>query len=137
MKPFLSFASALPLAMVSASSVLAGAYSGNWPITVAHSQHTNGTYCLTIKDDGSIDWPHSGYGSFSIPGDAPLFATFQLIDHLLTVTVEAPGLTGQNAGLVFVAPAGNGTIGKGIYDEVYGGEESDSGIAVFGPKNSC
>jgi hypothetical protein len=28
-------------------------YSGNWPVTVSRSQHSNGTDCLTLTENGS------------------------------------------------------------------------------------
>jgi len=39
--------------------------------------------------------------------------------------------------LVFVAPVVNGNIGKGTYDQVYGGEEFDSGVLMVGVKGGC
>lgn len=124
-------------AAISASAAIAGTYSGNWPVTVSHSQRADGTYCVTLTDDGSLGWPHSGEASVQDPFGNDYFATFQLIDHILTVTAEQPGGSGQNAGLVFAARAGNGNIGSGIYDQVYGGEEFDSGKIAFGTKGGC
>src|SRR5437016_14429711 len=132
MKLLLPFA-ALSMA-VSAGASIAGTYSGNWPVTVTRSQYANGTYCVTLTNDGSIGWPHSGEALLVSKTTGTLYGTFQLIAHLLTVTIEDPGESGQNAGLVFVAHAANGNIGKGIYDEVYGGEEFDSGEGAFGTK---
>jgi hypothetical protein len=108
-------------------------YSGNWPLTVTRSRGANGTYCLTLTDNGSLGWRHSG------PASLPGFngGTFQLIDHNLVATIQSPGGTGQNEGLVFVASAGNGNIGTGVYEGVYGGEEIDSGVLVFGMKGGC
>jgi hypothetical protein len=125
------------LLFLSTQGALAGGYSGSWPITVTHAKYGNGSYCLTIKDDGSLGFQHSGFVSLQAPGNTLPFGTFQLIGHLLTVTVEAQGGSGQNAGLVFVAPASAGSIGNGIYDEVYGGEAFDSGKAAFGAKDGC
>lgn len=120
------------------SAAMAQSYSGNWPVTVTQTQHSNGTFCLTLSDDGSLGFPHSGQAS--VTGhklDGTLYGTFQLIDGLLMVTIEAPGATGQNAGLVFIGHASGGHIGKGVYDEVYGGEEFDSGVLAFGVKGGC
>jgi hypothetical protein len=39
--------------------------------------------------------------------------------------------------LAFAASAANGNIGKGFYYGVYGGEEIDSGVLVFGTKGGC
>ncbi|HSC18280.1 MAG TPA: hypothetical protein VLC74_05135 [Rhizomicrobium sp.] len=119
-----------------AGATLAASYSGNWPITVTNSQYGNGVYCLSVKDDGSLRFPHSGFVSLTGPGGNLPYGTFELIGHFFTVTVEQQGET-QNAGLVFVAHASNGSIGNGIYDQVYGGEEFDSGKAAFGLKGGC
>ncbi len=127
---------AAALLALSAGAAMAGTYSGNWPITVSRSQHTNGTYCVAITDDGSLGWPHSGSATLTIDGNQ-LFGTFQLIGQILTITNEAPGGSGQNAGLVFMAHAAKGTITNGVYDNVYGGEEVDSGVVVFGKKGGC
>ena len=136
MKTFLSLTSILSM-VISANAATAVTYSGNWPFTVTHSQRSDGTYCLTLTDDGSLGWPHSGYASLQDPFGNEYFTTFQLIGNLLTATAEQPGGSGQNAGLVFVAHAANGVIGKGVYDQVYGGEEIDSGKVAFGAKGGC
>lgn len=118
----------------SSGAAMARSYSGNWPLTVTHSRGANGTYCLTLTDNGSLGWRHSGPASlagFSNGG------TFQLIEHTLVATIQSPGATGQNEGLVFVASAGHGNIGSGVYEGVYGGEEIDSGVLVFGMKGGC
>jgi hypothetical protein len=115
---------------------MAQSYSGNWPLTVSQSQHSNGNYCLALTDNGSFGWPHSGEASVVI-GDTTYYGTFQLIDGLLMATIEEPSDSGQNAGAVFIAHASGGHIGKGVYDQVYGGEEFDSGVLMFGVKNRC
>ena len=120
-----------------ATTALATSYSGNWPIDISHAKYGDGTWCLTVKDDGSVGWPHSGYVSAQTPsGDILSFGTFQLIGRSFTVTVQEPGGT-QNAGAVFVAKASDGKIGKGIFDQVYGGEALDTGVAAFGAKGGC
>jgi len=135
MKAIVILTSALSMALA-APNAMAASYTGNWPITVMDSQHGNGSYCLTVKDDGSLRFPHSGFVSLTGPGGNLPFGTFELIGHFFTVTVEQQGET-ENAGLVFVAHASRGTIGNGIYDQVYGGEEFDSGMAAFGAKGGC
>ena len=135
MKTLLVFCAAFA---ISTSTAMAGSFSGNWPITVSGSQRSNGSYCLTVKDDGSVGWPHSGYVSLTGPSHLNLpFGTFQVIGRTFTVTVEQEGSEGQNAGLVFSARVRAGSIGDGVYDQVYGGEESDSGAAAFGAKGGC
>src|SRR5437016_8664538 len=106
-------------AIVLAGAAAAGTYSGNWPLTVTHSARSNGTYCLTLTDDGSLGWPDSGEASLDSQNIGQLYGTFQLIGNLLTATIEDPGESGQNAGLVFVARANNGSVGNGVYDDVY------------------
>jgi len=132
---------ALPiLALALTHTAEAQSFSGNWPLTITHSPHGNGTYCLGLTDDGSLGFPHSGQAVFTgqTLGGEKLFGTFQVINGLLTATIQSQGGTGQNAGLVFVAHAAKkGTLGKGVYDEVYGGEEFNSGALAFGAKGGC
>jgi len=136
-KMSLFMAMVLPiLAFTLTPSAVGQSYSGKWPVTVSHSGHSNGTYCVTLTDNGSLGWQHSGGATLVIQGTS-FFGTFQLINGLLTATFQEPGGTGQNAGAVFIAFASKGIIGKGVYDQVYGGEEFDSGVVVFGTLNGC
>jgi hypothetical protein len=112
-------------------------YSGNWPVTVTHSRGSNGTGCLTLTDNGGLGWPHSGQASLTFNGVKFTFGTFQLINRDLVATIQSQGASGQNEGLVFAASAANGSIRKGFYEGVYGGEEIDSGVLVFGMKGGC
>lgn len=130
-------AMALPLVAlaVTPSAAVAQSYSGNWPATVSHSTGSNGTYCLTLTDNGSNHWPHSGQATTVLNGNTA-YGTFEVIGALITVTIQSQGGY-ADAGLVFVAQASNGTIGRGVYDDVYSGEGIDSGLVVFGAKNSC
>jgi len=136
MKMLFSLAAALPM-ILAGSAAMAGGYSGNWPLTVSHSQNVNGAYCLTLTDDGSRGWPHSGEASLTGPDGAQPYGTFQLIEGSLVTTIEVQGGEGQNAGLVFAAHASTDTIGKGTFVEVYGGEELNSGSVAFGAKGGC
>jgi len=113
---------------------MARSYSGNWPLTVTHSRGANGTYCLTLTDNGSLGWRHSGPASIAGVGNG---GTFQLINNTLVATIQSPGASGQNEGLVFAASAAGGRIGNGVYEGVYGGEEIDSGVLAFGTKGGC
>jgi hypothetical protein len=130
-------AAALPIMAfaLTPGTARAQSYTGDWPATVSHSRGSNGTYCLSLTDNGSVGWPHSGQVTM-VEGRSTLYGTFQVIGGLITVTVESPG-DYADAGLVFVAQASNGTIGKGVYDDVYSGEEIDSGALAFGAKNGC
>ena len=133
----LLMAAALPLVAfaLTPGAARAQSYTGNWPATVSHSRGSDATYCLSLTDNGSNGWPHSGQAT-TVNGRSTLYGTFQVIGPLITVTIESPGLD-QNAGLVFVAQASNGTIGRGVYDDVYDGEEIDAGVLAVGAKNSC
>lgn len=118
---------AAAMAMIlSASAAMAQSYTGSWPLTVTHSKHSNGTYCLTLKDEGYFGWRHSGGASLVTSYGGKLTdGSFQLIDHTLVATIVQPGGGSQNAGLVFTARAGHGTIDRlGVYEQVYGGESS-------------
>ena len=55
-------ATALAVAVfaLTSSAAMAQSYTGDWPATVTQSQRSNGTYCVTLTDDGSYGWPHSG-----------------------------------------------------------------------------
>ena len=125
----------------SAGAASEGSYSGNWPLTVSHSEFGNGTYCLTLTDDGSYGWPHSGTASLvsQVSGGTQPYGLFQVIDRTLVVTViQLNGGGGQNNSLVFIAPASDGNIlGRGVYDEIAGGETFDSGRLVFGMNGGC
>ena len=126
---------ALTLAVTAGPAAAAQGYTGSWPATVTHSKGSDGTYCVMLTDGGSGGWPHSGQARL-VTRSQTLYGTFQLINHELVATFEASGY-GQNAGLVFAAHASHGSIGKGFYDEVYGGEEFDSGALEFGNKGGC
>ncbi len=58
-------------------------------MTVSHSQYANGKCCVTLTDDGSLGWPHSGAASL-VPENGTYPGQFQVIDGLLTVTIPAP-----------------------------------------------
>jgi hypothetical protein len=131
--------SLLALALVLASgTAMAGAYSGKYPVTLTHAMPGNGgTYCLTLVDNGSVGWPHSGQASLSSKNGTLPYGSFQLIGGFLVATIQSSSDTGDNAGLVFIAPVSNGVLGAGTFDEVYGGEEMVSAVATFGAKNGC
>ena len=122
----------------SAGAATPGFYSGNFPLTVTHSAHSNFNYCLTLTDDGSQGFPHSGPASLFLESfNESFLGEFQLIDHTLVATIEEPGNIGQNAGAVF-APAGSGIISNGAYDQVVGGAVfKNSGVLVVGKKGGC
>lgn len=112
-------------------------YSGSWPVTVTHSRGANGTGCLTLTDNGSLGWRHSGQASLTFEGVKYTSGTFQLIDSDFVVTVQSQGGNGEDEGLVYEASAGNGNISKGFYEGILAGEEIDSGVLEFGSKGGC
>lgn len=118
--------------VVSVSSPMARPYTGSWPMTVTHSERSNGTYCLTLKDNGD----RSGYASLVDRSGSLPFGTFRILNHILVATIDQPGGY-ADAALVFIAPADGGSIGKGVFEQVYGGEPSDLGDLAFGTKGGC
>jgi hypothetical protein len=107
-------------------------YSGNWPVTISRSQHSNGTGCLTLTQNGS----NGGSATLVLGTQKFTFGTFQIFNHDLVATIQAQGY-GQNAGLVFIGTARRGNIGAGVFDDVYGGEAFDEGALAFGMKGGC
>jgi len=116
----------------STMDMAAQSYGGNWPVTVTHSQHSNGTYCLTLTEYGK----NAGSAALVIGSQKFPYGTFQVINRTLVATIQAQGY-GQNAGLVFVGSASRGNIGRGVFDDVYGGEAFDEGALAFGMKGGC
>ncbi|MBV9718256.1 MAG: hypothetical protein JOZ77_02990 [Candidatus Eremiobacteraeota bacterium] len=106
--------------------------TGSWPVTVSRSQRSNGTYCLTLTENSR----NAGSASLVIGSQKYPYGTFQIFNHTLVATIEVEGY-GQNAGLVFIGSAGRGTIGAGVFDDVYGGEAFDEGALAFGMKGGC
>jgi hypothetical protein len=102
-------------------------YSGSWPVTVTRSQHSDGTYCLTLGASGSA--------SLDI-GSRKYNGSYLIINHTLVATIEAQGYS-QNAGLLFIGSARRGNIGPGVFEDVYGGSDFDSGALAFGMKGGC
>lgn len=129
-------AAASIMAASAGAAAIARGYSGSWPVTVSRSQHSNGTYCLTLSDNGSQAWPHSGSATLVIGSQKFPYGTFQVINHTVVATIQAQGY-GQNAGLVFIASASRGNIGEGVFEDVYGGSDFDSGALSFGMRGGC
>jgi hypothetical protein len=115
---------------------VAHSYTGSYPVTVTKSQRSNGTGCLKLTDTGSGGQPHSGSATLVFGGQTFTFGTFQVINRELFATFQAQGY-GQNAGLVFAGSASRGIIGAGFFEDVYGGEDFDSGALAFGAKGGC
>ena len=131
MKILRSIAVSVPL-VVSGSAAMAQSFSGKWPLTVTKSLFYNGTYCLTVTDDGSEGWPHSGSATIA---QEP-YGFFQVIRGKFLVDVVVPA-QGQNEVLEFTADGRNGMISNGAMQLVAGGEPLDSGELVLGKKGGC
>jgi hypothetical protein len=131
---FVSGLAAVAIAFPSAA--MAQGFSGNWPGTVSGSQRSNGSYCLTLKDDGSLGYRHSGAASLVVGNQKFPYGTFQIINHVLVATIEVQGY-GQNAAFLFITPVNHGSLKNGVYEDAYGGEDFDSGALSFGAKNGC
>jgi hypothetical protein len=131
---------ALPMAAfgLTPSAAMAQSYTGSWPVHVALPPQFADTACLKLVEDGTAA-PHGGSASLSGPmvGDTTDVGTFIIINHLLVVTIQAQSDTGSNAGLVFIIPASDGDLGKGVYENVYGGEDLLSGGLTLGAKGDC
>jgi hypothetical protein len=107
-------------------------YGGSWPVTVSHSQHSNGTDCLTLIGNGS----DAGSASLVIGSQRFPNGSFLVINHTLVATITAQAYS-QNAGLVFIGSADRGKIGPGVFEDVYGGSDFDAGASTFGMKGGC
>jgi hypothetical protein len=107
-------------------------YSGSWPVTVTHSQHSNWTGCLTLTENGS----NGGSASLVVGSQRFPSGSFLVINHTLVATITAQAYS-QNAGLVFIGSARRGKISPGVFEDVYGGSDFDSGALAFGTKGGC
>jgi hypothetical protein len=118
----------------SAAMAQAQSYTGNWPATVTQSQRSNGTYCVSLTDNGSYGWPHSGPAVLNGQNN-PYGGYFTVVDGLMTVTFTYPSGEGDCCAFqVFTAHASNGKIGKGVFN--YFGL-TDIGLVAFGKKDGC
>jgi len=133
--PILAFA-------LTPSTAMAQSYSGNWPMT-EHNVYPSGppfsgneSYCLTLTDNGSAGFSHSGPATLNGSGFSNLSGIFQVVNNLLVATFYVPDDNGSLNGLVFVAPATKGDIAKG-FGELVSGAVTVTGTLVFGAKNGC
>lgn len=107
-------------------------YAGNWPVTITDSQHSNGTGCLTLTRT-----PSGGESASLVLGSQRYpYGSFLVINHTLVATITVQAYS-QNAGLVFIGSANRGNIGPGVFEDVYGGSNFDSGALTFGMKGGC
>jgi len=119
------------------SAAQAQSFTGNWPMTETVKQfHETNTYCLSLTDNGSADFPHSGPATLNGSGFTDLTGIFQVVNGVLVATFYVADDNGSLNGLVFVAPASKGAIGKG-FGELVSGAETVTGALAFGTKNGC
>jgi hypothetical protein len=121
----------------SASIATASGFSGDWPVTLSHAQAGNGVYCLSLTDDGSEGWPHSGPATINTGlNGAKQSGIFEYIGHTILVSIDNPGVS-QNAGTVYAVRASKGALGDGAFSEIYGGESINSGEVASGRNGGC
>ena len=133
MKTLLTLAAALSITVwTGAATAGSGSYTGNWPLTVTGGGYLNGQYCLTVTDDGSEGWPHSG--SATIPQYT--YGVFQVIHGKFMADIVVP-LEGQNGVLVFTSDGRDGNIGNGAAAQIEGGYPLYSGVMKVGTKGGC
>jgi len=133
-RKFIATALAIASVALTTSAAMAQSYTGNWPATVTQSQRDNGTYCVSLTDDGSYGFPHSGEAAL-IPNNSPYPGYFTVIDGVITVTITYPSGAGECCSFfVFTAHANNGHISKGVFN--YFGL-TDIGLVSFGKKDGC
>ncbi len=108
---------------------MAHGYSGSWPVTVTGSQHSNFTGCLTLNASGGASLVITGSQKFP-------YGSYLVTNNDLVATIQVQGY-GQNAGFVFIGRADRHKIGPGVFEDVYGGEDFDSGALTFGMKGGC
>ena len=116
------------------SAAMAQSYTGNWPANVTHSQRDNGKNCISLNDDGSYGFPHSGEATLNgVDNGYPGY--FTVVEGLMTVTFTFPSGEGDCCDFeVFTAPASKGQIGKGVFNYL---GLTDIGLVAFGKKDAC
>ena len=108
-------------------------FSGAWPVTITHSQFSNGTGCLTLKTYGTTGSASLVFGNEKYP-----YGSVIVIDGILVANITEP-LYGQNGALMFIAHASlnSGHIGHGAFENIEGGSNFDYGDLAFGTKGGC
>jgi hypothetical protein len=126
-------AAAAALAMVfSAPPALASGYTGSWPVTITHSQRSDGTGCLTLTGYAG----GGGRASLVFGSQKYTYGSFVVVNGILVANITEP-LYGQNGALMFIAHASRGHIGQGVFENIEGGSNFDYGALAFGIKNGC
>ena len=106
-------------------------YIGAWPVTISHSQRSNGTGCLTLTQNASGGSASLVFGSQKYP-----YGSFVVVNDILVANITEP-LYGQNGALMFIAHADQGHIREGVFENIEGGSNFDFGALAFGKKNGC
>jgi len=139
MKALFVLGSIASLGVCAGAAMAGGSYTGNYPVTVTRSNHSDGTYCLKLIDDGGTGRRHSG--SAVLPGGPQVgllpYGSFQVISGIIVASGEQQLADGDTAGLIFTGQAANGNIETLVYDQDYGGQSNDSGAVKIGEKNGC
>jgi hypothetical protein len=119
---------------LTSNAAMAQSYSGNWPVNVSLPPQFAHTACLSLTDTGT-NGQHSGAASLSGPmvGTTTLSGTFQVINHLLVAAIESGSDTGEVVYMLFIGPAADGDLSKGVYEE----PGFLSGALTFGTKGGC
>jgi hypothetical protein len=131
---FITTAFTIAAFALTTSAAMAQSYTGNWPATVTQSQRSNGTYCITLTDDGGYGFTHSGEAVLNGQNN-PYGGYFTVIDGLITVTFTYPSGEGDCCDFqVFNAHASKGQIHKGVFN--YFGL-TDIGLLAFGKDGGC
>lgn len=113
------------------SAAMAQSYTG---ATVTHSQRDNGKNCISLTDDGSYGFRHSGEAVLNGQNNGyPGY--FTVVEGLMTVTFTFPSGEGDCCDFeMFTAPASKGQIGKGVFNYL---GLTDIGVVTFGKKDGC
>lgn len=117
------------------SAALAQSYTGDWPASVTHSQRDNGKNCISLNDDGSYGFPHSGEAKLNGYKN-PYPGYFTVVDGIITVTFTYTSGEGDCCAYqVFTARASNGQIdSSGVFNYL---GITDIGRVRFGKKGGC
>jgi len=129
--PILAFA-------LTPSAAKAQSFTGTWPMTetITGQFHQTDSYCLSLTDNGTEGFTHSGPATLNGTGFTNLSGIFQVVNNVLVATFYVADDNGSLNGLVFVAPASKGVIGKG-FGELVSGAATITGALAFGTKNGC
>ncbi len=116
------------------NAAMAQSYTGSRPVNITLPPQFAHAACLSLVDSGT-NGQHSGSASLSGPlaGAGTLTGTFQIINHLLVASIQSGSDTGEVVYLLFISPAADGDLGKGVFEE----PGFLSGAATFGAKGGC